>query len=164
MRVPTVLASLALLLPLAVSAAGVELQYVQPDRYTDAGLRPMEREPSAALKRELETELQRLGQRYLLPDQTLTLEILDLDLAGQFRWWDASRGEVRVMSAATWPRIRLRYRLMADGRELAKGEESISDRDYLNAVSARSSDPLRYEKNMLGDWFRSRFGGGRQPA
>jgi hypothetical protein len=158
-----VLATVLLALPLGVAAA-VDVRYLQVDQYTDAGQRPLERRPSEALKRELTAEFQRLGQQYLAPGQELSIEVLDLDLAGRFQWWDASRGEVRVLDAVGWPRMRLQYRLTQGGRTLEQGEARLSDQDYLGAVSGRRADPLRYEKNMLGDWFRSRFGGGRQPG
>lgn len=164
MRYPKLLASAVLfLLPLAATAA-VEVSYVDPEHYTDAGLRFPQREPSAALRHELETTLQGLGRRYLAADQTLTIEVLDLDLAGRFRWWDSDYGQVRVMEAVDWPRMRLRYRLQQGGREVARGEENLSDRNYLNEASARGGDPLGYEKNMLEDWFRSRFGSGGRPV
>ncbi len=157
------LAAALLALPLAATAA-VQVQFLEPDRYTDASQRPTGRAPSESLKRELTAELQRLGEQYLEPGQELSIDVLDLDLAGRYRWWDASRGEVRVMDAVTWPRMQLRYRLTRGGRTLEQRQEDLSDRNYLDAASGRSSDPLRYEKNMLEAWFRSRFGGGRQPG
>lgn len=165
MRTPVLLAAAAalLLLPLAAAAA-VEMRFVQPQQYTDAGLRSLEREPSAALQRELTALLQRLGDIYLEPGQDLAVDVLDLDLAGRFQWWDPSRGEIRVMDSVSWPRMRLRYRLSRDGETLSEGEDHVSDMDYLSTASARGADPLRYEKNMLEDWFRARFGGGRQPV
>lgn len=165
MRIPVLLAAAAalLLLPLAAAAA-VEVRFVEPGKYVDGGLRAHEREPSAALQRDLTAILQRLGEIYLEPGQDLGIEVLDLDLAGRFQWWDPSRGEVRIMDSVSWPRMRLRYRLIRDGRTVAAGEDLVSDMDYLSAAAARGTDPLRYEKNMLEDWFRARFGGGRLPV
>ncbi|WP_367401382.1 DUF3016 domain-containing protein [Solimonas sp. SE-A11] len=89
MRFPSKLLAAALLaLPWATGAA-VEVQYLQPDKYTDAGQRPPGRAPSEPLKRELTAELQRLGQQYLEPGRDLSIDVLDLDLAGRFQWWDA---------------------------------------------------------------------------
>ena len=59
----------------------------------------------------------RLGRR--LPDgQTLTIAVLDLDLAGSLR--PTPTGELRVLrGGADWPSMSLRYTLQADGRTLA---------------------------------------------
>ena len=162
MRTPVLLAAAAalLLLPLAVTAA-VEVQFVQPGKYADADPRAHRGEPSAAVQHELIVLLQRLGDIYLEPGQDLAIDVLDIDLAGRFQWWDPSRGEIRIMDSVSWPRMRLRYRLSRGGQTLVAGEEQVSDMEYLSAASARGSDPLRYEKNMLEDWFRTRFGAGR---
>lgn len=160
---PNMLAAVLLVLPLAAAAA-VDVRYLNPEKYTDAGQRPGERLPPESLKRELAAEMQRLGERYLEPGQELAVDVLDLDLAGRFQWWDASQGQVRVMDGVGWPRMQVRYRLTRGGRTLEQGEESLSHRSYLEAAPARSSDPLRYEKDMLDAWFRARFAAGREPG
>ena len=44
-------------------------------------------------------------------------------------------------------------------RPVASGEEWVSDKSYLMGIGARySNDSLVYEKTMLNDWFRNRFG------
>lgn len=44
------------------------------------------------------------------------------------------------------------------GKVLMKGEETVTDMNYLWNPSARgSSERLAYEKDMLRDWFRDRF-------
>ncbi len=40
---------------------------------------------------------------------------------------------------------------------LAKGNTVISKLDYLGPTTYFDSDPLRYEKSMLDDWFRAQF-------
>ncbi len=91
-----------------------------------------------------------------MPGQELTIEILDVDLAGELRW--RHFGDVRILRPVTWPRIKLRYALTSDGLEVATGEELVSDRSYLMRPSTRRChDALRFEKAMLDDWFRRRF-------
>jgi hypothetical protein len=44
-----------------------------------------------------------------------------------------------------------------------QGEEAIVDMDYQSDASTNSpSDPLRYEKAMLGDWFTRRVAPARR--
>ena len=64
----------------------------------------------------------------------------------------------RIMRESTWPKIRLRYELTQNRRVISAGEELLSDHMYLGSLGmASSGDALRYEKNMLDDWFRRKF-------
>ncbi|WP_163291663.1 DUF3016 domain-containing protein, partial [Enterobacter roggenkampii] len=70
-RIVAVAALLALLLPEA-ALAGVNVRFIAPERFGDQDFRsPYNREP---LMRELERHLQRMGERYLRPGQTLSIE------------------------------------------------------------------------------------------
>jgi hypothetical protein len=149
-------------LAIAVSApaeAAVSVSFVEPDRYSDAGLYrgygPAARE---AVLREIGQHLERLGERYLKPSQALKVEVLDIDLAGRFEPWRPYAYDARIIRSITWPRMTIRYALEEDGRVTTSAEESIADLDYLMHADLRTSrDPLRYEKAMLDDWFRARF-------
>lgn len=157
MRVLVVICCLAVGLWAATARAAVDVVFVLPEHYLDAGLfdRLRRADRDITLDR-LRRHLEALGARDLTPTQTLTIEVLDIDLAGELRWWGA--GEVRVLRSINWPRIKLRYTLMRDDEVVLSGEELVSDRAYLMRPSLRRSrDPLRYEKAMLDDWFRRRF-------
>jgi len=139
------------------ACADTKVTFAHPDRYTDAklygdyGTRAWQPAVDA-----IGAYLKRLGDRYVERRQVLTVEILDIDLAGLI---DPFRSySVRFMSPVTWPRIKVRYTLAQNGRTLMRSDETISDIEYLsNAVGRSSGDPLRYEKAMLDDWFRARF-------
>lgn len=143
----------------APARAGVVVTYVHPEAFSDANLRGGYGEKARAPALDgIRQHLERLSQRTLKPDQNLTIEVLDLDLAGRIEPWHANAYDVRYMRDITWPRMTLRYMLVQNGVTLAQGEETISDMNYLMDASARlSSDSLRYEKTMLDDWFRKRF-------
>ena len=145
----------------AASAADglVRVGYVHPEKFTEASLHGRYGETGRAPALDgLRRHLERLGQRHLQQDQTLEIEVLDLDLAGRFEPWRALAYDVRYLTGITWPRMTLRYTLTQGGREVARGEEQISDMAYLMAAGMRfDSDSLRYEKKMLDDWFRARF-------
>jgi hypothetical protein len=149
----------------AASAAGAahaatRVTFAHPQRYTDANLNGGYGDKAREFALQgIASHLRRLGDRYLAPNQTLNITVLDVDLAGEFEPWRVSGYNTRFMREGTWPRIRMRYRLDASGRTLKQGEETVAGLDYLmNAVGRSSSDPLRYEKAMLDDWFRARFG------
>ena len=159
------IAAVMLLSGLAVVAlsqaanSAVEVSFVHPERYTDAALDQgyggKAREP---VLRHVREHLELLGARHLKANQTLRIDVLDIDLAGRFEWWRPYAYNVRILRGATWPRIVVRYTLQEEDRTLLVAEESISDLNYQTRMAVSlSRDPLRYEKAMLDDWFRTRF-------
>jgi hypothetical protein len=154
-----IVAGLAMVSSMASARADVAVTYVHPEKFTDAYLRGGYGAKALAPALDgIRAHLELLGRRHLKPDQTLTIEVLDLDLAGRLEPWHAYAYDVRYMRDITWPKMALRYTLVQNGTTLAHGEETISDMSYLMDASARvSSDSLRYEKTMLDDWFRNRF-------
>ncbi|MGY8669253.1 DUF3016 domain-containing protein [Bradyrhizobium sp. UFLA05-109] len=145
----------ALLCP-SSGVAGVKVRFINPERYTDAdAYGGGSREATLA---EFRAYLETLGRRLLAPGQNLSIDVLDIDLAGQ----DEPRGrgtEVRVMRDVTPPRIKLRYTL-SGGRRTRSGEDDLSDMNYLMNSSGRLGGRYGYEKALLDDWFR-RIAGSR---
>ncbi|MCC7252085.1 DUF3016 domain-containing protein [Hyphomicrobium sp.] len=146
------------LLPSVGAAAAVNVTFVAPERYRDfrsSGSR------NATLN-QFRRIFTQLGTRYLKPGQSLSIDVLDIDLAGEYEPWSGRLNDVRIMRDITPPRIRMRYVLRENGRVLARAEETVSDMNYLmNPSARRSGEQLAYEKDMLRDWFRSRFGSAR---
>ncbi|WP_085316493.1 DUF3016 domain-containing protein [Derxia lacustris] len=143
--------------PAAVVPGAVTVQFVEPDRFTDArrsGGRGADPEVLAALREHLE----RLAPGCLAPDRRLTVRITDIDLAGETPFAVAP-SEMRVLRDATWPRIELDWRL-ADGAgtPLAGATEHLIDMNYLADFNARNdSGQWRHDRALLTRWFRRSF-------
>jgi len=137
-----------------LAAGQVEVNFVEPRSYADAGLSPVDIERNTNM---LGTYLKQLGRT--LPDgQTLRIDVLDVDLAGIAHTGPRADGRV-LRGGADAPRIRLRYSLQADGRTLQAGEETVVDLDYLNPKwRDQVETDLPYEEHMLKHWFAERFG------
>jgi Protein of unknown function (DUF3016) len=89
----------------------------------------------------------------------LRIEVVDVDLAGQMKPGHTLNDLRVVTGQADWPSIQLRYVLEAGGQTLSSGDERLSDLNYLGyAGRLQPGDPLRYEKKMIDDWFKARFG------
>ena len=145
----------------ASSAATVSVTFVQPEKFTDAGYSRGRATPRelADLQQEMQQHLQRLADRKLAASDTLLVEVLDIDLAGDFqplRW--ANLSDVRVVRDIASPRITLRYTVKQGDRVVTSPEEQLSNMNFLWGHNRYSSgDRLRYEKPLLDAWFEKRF-------
>ena len=134
---------------LAQAAGSVDVNWLQPEQYSDAGRSVIDREQTLQA---LALHLQTLARR--LPDgQTLHLEVLDLDLAGALEPWGWH--ELRVLRGrADWPRMTVRYALLAGGQTLKAGEAQLA---YMNYMDGVRDGALAHEKRMLDRWFKATF-------
>lgn len=148
--------------PAVAATSNVEVSYVNPQKFQDAGMegtrgvRDVGRTLDALTK-----HFEKAGARYLKPGQSLKVEVLDLDLAGRVEWWRTNFHDARILRDIDSPMIKLRYTLTEDGRTVSSGEERVRDLDYLWGIRPwiGQHEALKYEKNMLNDWFRARFAG-----
>ncbi|MFC5066745.1 DUF3016 domain-containing protein [Flaviflagellibacter deserti] len=150
----------AILLAASVPAhADVRVSFSDPSKFSDASYidRRTPKTGSGAL-RQIEAYLVRLGDQYLAPGQRAEIEILNVDLAGEYRpWLRGGFDDVRIVDDITPPSIKVRYRLLERGRVVLAGEERVTDMNYLWGGYRSSSDSLSHEKTMLRTWFRKRF-------
>lgn len=138
----------------AHAAGTVEVAYIQPEKFVDFGFGNYERERNQA---SLNQSFQRLARQ--LPDgQTLKIEVLDVDLAGELK--PGSARDVRIVRGSVdWPRIKLRYVLQAGSTTLKSGERDLADMNYLfsqRSITARDGG-LPYEQRMIDRWFTETF-------
>lgn len=146
----------AAMMATAPAAAGTaEVRYENPDRFSDAG----RGRAAEATQKALTGILQALAERGLPASQVLTVEVTDVDLAGEIPPGSVRLHDVRVLGRhADWPRISLRYTLKDGDRTLAQGSDVVSDMTYLERGGMLASrGELPYERRMLGEWFSRRF-------
>jgi Protein of unknown function (DUF3016) len=150
------LATLSILTALGAQAAGtVQVNFVEPDKFADARDAYMSREQHL---KTLEQHLKAAAAPYLADGQTLKIDVLDVDLAGEVRF-GARPHDVRVMRGrADWPRIEMRYSLEAAGQAARSGQARVQDLAYLQRLpSYHQNEALAYERRMLDEWFKAEF-------
>lgn len=138
----------------ALAAGTVAVRYPGQATYTDAGRGQIDREQTLrALTRHFQAQASRLAQ-----GQSLQIEVLDLDLAGEFRL--VGTQEFRILRGGVdWPRAQLRYTLFDNGKVIKSGEARVSDLNYMSYLH-RGRDQgveLPFEKRMLDRWFTEMF-------
>jgi hypothetical protein len=92
----------------------------------------------------------------LPPGEELTVEVKDFNMAGRIRPGRFTGHEIRILrGGADWPRMDLHYTLTRNGMVVASGDAHLSNMDYLQRINIYDSgDSLRYEKQMMDDWFK----------
>lgn len=137
--------------------ATVEVQYVQPAKFTDFSIYGRGSQWSASyfagqISDDLRPSLERK-----VPGGKLTLQFTDIDLAGHY----PSRGgsSVRVVRGEIHPaRMSFAFVLQdSSGRTLASGSTRIVDNSSPSSLAhhPKRSQALYYEKRMLERWLRS---------
>ena len=135
----------------AAPAGDVTVNYIQPERFSDLPFTAWDREE---VLKELTDHFAKLGAK-LPPDQTLRIDVTDVDLAGREV---PSRGarDLRIVrsNSAEWPRMELRYAIERNGQVLRSGESTLRDMAFMDRIGRYSDgDSLRYERHMIDDWF-----------
>lgn len=135
--------------------AAVRVNFVDPGQYHDEDFRSFKRDGIIA---EFQKEFDRLGSLFIRKGHTLSIEVLDIELAGRYEPWRTGFNEVRILRDITPPSFRLRYVLRQGKTILMRGEDTITDMNYLlNPAARNSSERFPYERSLLRDWFRRRF-------
>ena len=142
----------ALLAAAGAATAGVTVDYVKPDEFLDMPRSPQDREQ---VLREITRHFNKLAEE-LPAGQNLKVTVTDIDLAGREeprRW---AMDDIRIMrGGADWPTMKLSYTLEQNGQVVRSGEESLKNMMYQQRINRYSSgDALRYEKQMIDDWFQ----------
>jgi hypothetical protein len=151
-------AALGLLAAFAIRAAAAprtEVIFDHPENFTDVKDRmsPTDKGRDEILSQIREHLVDRTSR--LVPDgYTLTITFSDIRLAGEFEPWRGPQwDDVRIIKDIYPPSFKFTYSVTDPaGRVVKSGKESIQDLDFQMRVTLDTSDPLRYEKQILDDW------------
>ena len=155
---------LALTASCAALAGTVNVTFINPSQFEDAGNTTWEEKDNLLT---LQRHLEALGQQMLPADQTLNIEVLDVDLAGTVERSRRDGSEVRVIRGRTdFPRMHVRFALNAGGQTVRTGDEWVVNLNFARGFAPfRENDiGLGHEKRMLEAWFKMRFAPAAPPA
>ncbi|MGI4719689.1 MAG: DUF3016 domain-containing protein [Janthinobacterium lividum] len=145
-------AALATVLALGASAAsaGVTVNYVNPENFSDLPFSPWHRQ---VVLEDLAGYFAQLGKD-LPAGQELKVDVTNIDLAGRQRPGRGAKYPRFAQGGADWPVIELRYTLSANGKVVDSGTAQLKDMAYLDHLDSGSNiDRLRFEKRMVQEWF-----------
>lgn len=150
--------SAALMLAMAgpAAAAEVKVNFLDVEHYSD--IKDNDGFPRPEVLKDLEVHLVKLAQSHL-PGRDVLIEVTDVDLAGFVEPFGRDGRWIRVMRTVTPPALELRYEVREAGKVVRSGSAKLRDLDYQNGLSRYfSTEPLRYEFQMLDRWFDQEFG------
>lgn len=149
---------------LATAKAGtIKVEFEDVDKYTDFSVSGLsEKKTEGIFESELEGELKRFSERYIVGDYTLFILFKDIDMAGDIQpWRNRHNADIRYIERIYPPRMELAYTLKdAEGNVVMEGEETIADIAFdFNILAPIRSQSMSffYEINMLEDWIRKTF-------
>ena len=156
MRKILFLCGLSLLTVGTAQAGEVSVQWQQPEKFTD--IRPANDTRKAYRERILkkfDSFFAELAGK--LPEgYKWEVTVTDLDLAGDVDYFAGGAGNpLRVVKDIYSPAIKFSY-VVRDkhGEEVASAQEKLRDMGFMQTLnSVNNSDELRYERQMLEDWF-----------
>jgi len=133
---------------------------VDPQKFTDAK-RDSWSGTSPELVGELQDFFQKTGEAYVPAGMRLEIRLTDVDLAGEF---EPQRGprfdDIRIVKAVYPPRINLQFKLTnAQGKVVRSGERRLTDLGFEMQTVWPPDDHLRFEKEMIRDWYAQEFHG-----
>lgn len=152
----TTMAVSLMLTPMAM-AAKIEVIWTDPDSYRDIYSGNESRKHfRARVFRALEKHLSQLAAK--LPEQqTLKINVTDLDLAGDVR--HGSLNQIRIVKQHYFPRLKFSYQLLeSDNTVISEQQVNIKDTSFMMSAGLRyRNHQLSYEKKMLDHWFSDTF-------
>jgi len=146
---------LALSASASLALADVEVRFIEPEKFSDASADFSRRERAPVLDG-IKAHLEKLGAQ--LPGKNLKFEISNIDLAGDWEPVGPRMEMIRVLRGVSSPAIELSYVLSEKGKALQSGKIRLHDMAYMSSFNRYpDSDPIRYERRMIDNWFREEF-------
>ncbi|MBL4910873.1 MAG: DUF3016 domain-containing protein [Alteromonadaceae bacterium] len=139
-------------------AAKTEIKWTNPEKYRD--IRAGDENRKAYKERVFSTfekHFAKLAEK-LPAEQTLKIEITDVDLAG-----DVNIGSVvnriRIVTDLYFPSMKFSYQLInADKSVVKSADVSLKDMGFMYVNNFRyRNQSFSYDKKMIADWFKKTF-------
>jgi len=141
----------------SVSAATAEVTWKNPDKYRDVdpgdGSKKRFRERTF---KGFEKHFNKLAEK-LSADQTLKIEVTDVDLAGDTHTGGINR--LRIVKELYYPKLTFSYQLLDADKSVIKSDDvKLKDMNFMTGGNLKyKHHSLGYEKKMLDKWFINTF-------
>lgn len=144
----------SILLSVSSNAASLEIKWTNIEKFADVradytGVT----EYREYIVFNIEKHFKKLASK-LPENQTLRVEVQDIDLAGDIKMFDARL--IRVVKQGQPPRIAFNYQLIDVNKNIIKGgDENIRNASFMNTISSRlKNSAFGFEKSLLNKWYK----------
>jgi hypothetical protein len=144
--------------PADQTAKRVEVIFDHPEKFTDIKGDSMDSPKGRdVMLDQIRDILETAGAGIIPAGQKLTMTFTDIDLAGEYEPWRGGQwSDVRIIKDIYPPRFVFSYKLTdAAGKVLKEDKVDLRDLTFMMRVTISRDEPLRFEKDILGDWVRS---------
>jgi hypothetical protein len=143
-------------------APRTEVIFDHPEKFTDVrdASIPSDKGRDAILEN-IRVYLVRRTESMVPAGDKLTITFTDIDLAGEYEPWRGPQfDDVRIVKSIYPPAFKFTYAVTDPaGRVVRGGSEDIRDLNFQMRLTIDVTDPLRYEKDILDEWARSKLRG-----
>lgn len=142
----------------------IEVSWTKPDDFSEAKQYPgtgLGRESPDEWLNDLAKHVRYRADRRLPQGDHLQVTFTNVQRAGTYEPWRGPRfDDVRIIKDIYPPRIDLTFTLTdASGAVVKEGKRELRDPAFLQRGILNTTDPLRFEKQLLDDWLRNEFPG-----
>ncbi|MCL1141173.1 DUF3016 domain-containing protein [Shewanella gaetbuli] len=135
----------------------VKIEWQEPDNYRD--IKTSNDIQSRFETRFFETmtkNINKQAEKTLAPNQTLVMQVTDVDLAGDMRpTFGATSGDLRVVKDLYPPRMNFSYQILEGETVVIAGDEKLRDMSFMQRLNRLNNDrPFTSETIMMQDWLK----------
>lgn len=137
----------------------ISVAWVNPEKYRDVDTANFNRvKYQQQVMDDLEKYLHKELSNYLLDDQTISIKVHDLDLAGDIRPIIGKGHDIRIVKSIYPPMIDIQYSLAdSKGKVVKTHRKKYRDMGFNVSSISLNRDSLGYEKAMLKKLLRREF-------
>lgn len=137
----------------------IRITWVQPQNYTDIQTAHQNQaEFSMQIFNELTKRLNQQAKKILKHDEILTLEVTNLDLAGDIQSLEhATSQRIRQVNGLYPPSMNFNYQLRNNNQIILSGEAHLQDLHFLAGIHDKAEKPLVHEVALLTHWFNHKI-------
>jgi hypothetical protein len=137
--------------------ANVNIEWHQPERYSDLGINFHDDASLDTFSKEIEPYITRFANDHLPDGSKFELTFTNVDLASEFEPWGLNN-DVRIVRSPYSPRLSFTYKIFGiNGSLIDTGEKTISDHtfDFNIGRPFFYQDKYFYEKDLIASWIRN---------
>jgi hypothetical protein len=133
----------------------IEVIFQNPEKFADVKDSGMSTDDGwDAILNDLKSYFTKRAEAALPQGNKLQITFTDIDLAGEYEPWRVNAMDVRIVKDIYPPRFVFEYKITDEktGVVVKEGKETLQNLLFMQRMVIDRNDPLRYEKDMLGDW------------